>query len=238
MKQSSIFCNLPVALFAVLGIAISFSSDAKADISPEQYEKLKKGAEEVLIVELKSVQEENDNGFKVTVRVEAEIRSVVRSRSNLQPNGTLTFASYYIKQGAQQRGFVGPKSPPQLRAGEIYKVFLSKELSPIPDLLGPAAYGKSFEKVGQAPPRQGAVQRKVAPARALPKAGEMAEVFANPANVMDAERVLAAIPKRTTLMVYSIQQGWAEVEIPGSTQRGWVKVTDLRAAQAGAQGRK
>lgn len=146
MKRSRIYRNLTVALLAVFGLAMSFSSDANAVIPPEMYQKMKNEAEEVLIVKLKSVEPHEDSDFKVTVRVKAEILSVERSNSKLQPNSSLTFASYYIKESAKARGFVGPTSPPKLKKGEVYKVFLSRELSPIEDLLGPAAYGKSFEK--------------------------------------------------------------------------------------------
>lgn len=227
MKRSRILPFLAVALAVAFGITVTVSSIALADIRQEVYERLKRDAEEVLIVELKSVKKKSDNDATVDVQVEATVREVIRSRSNLQPNDHLTFASYYVKKEALQRGFVGPQSPPVLRSGETYKVYLSRELTPIPDLLGPAAYGQSFKKITSG--NAATPQPRIEPTRRQPQAGQMAEVIVSPANVMDAERVLATIPKGTTLKIYSIQQGWAEVKIPQSTQRGWVKITDLRA---------
>lgn len=235
MKRSRICRNLPVTVLAVFGMVMSFSSDANADIAPEMYENLLKNAEEVLIVELRSVVDVKHNGVdgeRVRVQVKAVIRSVERSSSNLKSKDELTFESYYIKDGAHTKKIMGPQSPPRLEAGGVYRVFLSKK-SPSSTMLGPAAYGKSFERLESA--SKFVSQAGIAPAKALPKAGEMAEVIVHAAKVMDAARVLDEMPQGTKLKVYSIQGVWAEVEIPGSNQRGWVQVTELRAVPIAAR---
>lgn len=141
--------RIPGRISLVVACAVSVGGSwsgpgARAEIAPGQYEQLKRDAPEVLGIVVRKVKKLRQEEFRVTLEVEADVRSVERSKQGLKPGASLTFRSYYVPPEAFQRGFTGPQSPPRLEPGWSGTAYLSDEASP--GTLGPAAYGQSFEK--------------------------------------------------------------------------------------------
>lgn len=133
-------CKVPFAL-AALGVVIVLGSIAYAELPPGSYDKLRADAEEAVIIEVTAVTAKT-SGAKTSVRVEAKLLGVERSKAKLKSGQRITidYQSIDIKK---TRGFAGPRQAPILKQGGVYPAFLNK----VEDKAGfeLAAYGASFE---------------------------------------------------------------------------------------------
>jgi len=215
---------------------------ASAEISPDAYRNLKAKASEVLNIIIKKVQVVDEEAWQINYRIEALVHSVERSAAGYRPGSLITFGSYCENRASIQSGRTGPRSPPQLWAGWSGRVYLSAEFPPGPvrGLLGPAAYGQSFESFHLDPPATASSTSTSSRNASTPavRAGKMAIVTAASATIMDADKVLGSVAIGTRLWVFSVNKTWAEIKIPRSEQHGWIALESLQPLLPTDQGKQ
>jgi len=151
MNARFFLSNRATAFAMFTALILGVNSLACGELPSERYQQLKRNAQEILTVRLRNVDVKEDGEDVVTYRISADVQGVERSTTGLREGEVVIFESYHVKPEAIRRGFVGPQSPPQLRAGWTGRVYLSEENTP--GTLGPAAYGQSFESLPSASTR-------------------------------------------------------------------------------------
>ena len=129
-----------VAILAgALGLA---GSDARAELPPGSYDKLRAKAEEALIIEVDSVKTHEREPGWLDVVVTARVVRVERSKARLKKGGTVTVRYESLDRTKLKKPVIGPRAVPLLKKGEFYPAFLNvtKETKEYQ----PAAYGESF----------------------------------------------------------------------------------------------
>ena len=117
-----------------------------AKLPPGMYTSLKKEATEVLILQVtKVIKTDKSNHGIDDYQCEARVVSVDRSMQGIKQGQIIRFSSYHVTSQARRSGFVGPTSPPLLRPGWYGRIYLNKGRKE--NLLEPAAYGQSFQKL-------------------------------------------------------------------------------------------
>jgi hypothetical protein len=130
-----------LAAFGVLALSCGL---LYAELPPGTYDQLKKEAPEVYQLKVLSVKPAANEGPGIQgFRCKAQILEVVRTKSGRKKGDVVQFHSYYVPPEVWKKGFVGPQSPPLLKAGWTGWIYLKPPVEG--DLLDLAAYGRSFE---------------------------------------------------------------------------------------------
>jgi len=136
------FARMVIAL-GLMGVAgLSHGVPARAELSEEEYKKLRSDATELLHLRIGDITVIDSKPEMVKYRVEATVDQVDRSARGFSRGARLTFESYYVPTKARKQGYTGPESPPQLYPGWTGWIFLSKSKNG--NGLEPAAHGRSF----------------------------------------------------------------------------------------------
>jgi len=133
------------AVVIVLGFTSGWvfsASIARAELPDSTYKKRREEAPELLYLRVDRVTVTENGEDIIRYSIEATVQKVDRSKANYVAGNRVTFQSYYVRPEAWNRGFVGPKSPPQLYPGWTGWIFLDQARDG--KGLGPAAYGRSF----------------------------------------------------------------------------------------------
>jgi len=242
--MKSLIVSMSVAVLTAFAINATLlgPQTVLAEISPDSYRNLKANASEVLNIIVRKAQVVDEEAWQINYRIEALVHSVERSAAGYRPGSLITFGSYCENRASIQSGRTGPRSPPQLWAGWSGRVYLCEEFPPVPvrGLLGPAAYGQSFERFHLDPPATAsstATPSRNATTSAV-RAGKMAIVTAASATIMDADKVLGSVAIGTRFWVFSVNNDWAEIKIPGSEQHGWIALESLQPLLPNDQGKQ
>jgi hypothetical protein len=136
-------------------VALSVLSDPRPGYAAElmqgiDYRRLRRNAPELLHLRIDRVTVVNNGQDTIEYRIDAFVDKVERSGQGYKKGDRMTFESYYVRPEAWRRGFAGPESPPKLYPGWTGWIFLDQ--SPSGQGLGPAAYGRSFERSFDLPP--------------------------------------------------------------------------------------
>ena len=111
-----------------------FLSSARAELPPGSYDKLRREADEAVVMHVLSVSVKA-NGTEREVTVQARLVRVARTLSGLDKGDTIT-----VKYTYSTVPYPGPRQVPLLRKNEVYPAFLRKA----DNYYEPAAYGESF----------------------------------------------------------------------------------------------
>jgi len=131
-----------ILFYAVLGM-LTLVDLSRAELPPGAYEELLKDATEVYQLRIEKVDQQPDQKSGVqNFLCTAKIIAVDRSTVGRQAGDTIQFATYFVPPEVSRRGFVGPQSPPLLKAGWEGRVYLNSPTEGT--TLQLAAYGRSF----------------------------------------------------------------------------------------------
>jgi hypothetical protein len=113
-----------------------------AELPPYVYTTLQKNAPESLLIKVHHLQINSSIVTDTTIRLEAEVIDVIRSKSGLKKGDRISilYRTFISRPG----GWVGPSPIPVLEKDKIYSAFLKKGEES--NLYLPAAKGKSFNK--------------------------------------------------------------------------------------------
>jgi len=128
------FMSLCLSVMAVL-----------AALPPGSADKLKKEADEVLVIKIVDSDIEESKKALSKVIYTAEIKEVRQSKSGLQAGETVRIESYFVSCQKKMKGFVGPKPPPLLSIGWIGLAYLNAAKDG--SLYKIAAHGDSFTDI-------------------------------------------------------------------------------------------
>lgn len=112
-----------------------------AELPPGSYDKLRREADEAVILHITSVSIRANGTYK-EVTIQAQIVRVGRSLSGLERGDTIT-----VKYEVSTVPFPGPRPVPILRKNEVYPAFLNKS----GNSYVPAAFGESFNSKPETP---------------------------------------------------------------------------------------
>jgi hypothetical protein len=113
---------------------------AKAELPPGSYDKLRKGAGEMLVIEIMTVQQKAISGNKIEVTLQAKILRVEQSRTGLKPGVQMVIS--YSEFDPKANRPAGARPVPILERGGVYPAFLNRANNG--KSYEPAAYGESF----------------------------------------------------------------------------------------------
>ena len=244
MKSLTVSMSFAVLTTSAITATLLGPQPVSAEISPDAYQNLKANASEVLRIIVRKVQVVDEEAWQINYRIEALVHSVERSAAGYRPGSIITFGSYCENRASIQSGRTGPRSPPQLRAGWSGRVYLGAEFPPVPvqGLLGPAAYGQSFERFHLDPPATASSTVAPSPSSRTTtppiRAGKMAIVTEASATIMDADKVLGSVAIGTRFWIFSVNNSWAEIKLPDSEQHGWMAVASLQPLTPTSQGQQ
>lgn len=128
------FLRKSAAVAALFGLVFGLSGTTRAELPPGSYDKLRKGAKEVLIIEIKTIKPKV-GATSTEYTVEANVRSVETSDTKLTKRSTIT-----IVYTVHKPPYAGPRQVPDLEKGGLYPAFLEK----VDGNYVPAAHGMSF----------------------------------------------------------------------------------------------
>jgi hypothetical protein len=141
-------------LLRVLSISILFPGlltsgvlpIAKAELPPGSYDKLRKGAGEMLVIEIIGVKQRTVPNYQIEVTLQAKVLKVEQSLTGLKP-GAEVVISYTERDLVNRPLSAGPpptgaRPVPILERGSVYPAFLNRASNG--KSYEPAAYGESF----------------------------------------------------------------------------------------------
>jgi hypothetical protein len=128
----------------VMSLCVVCTTTLHAELPPGAYEELLKEATEVLDVRITKVMDASATPTDQPQLIcDATVLAVKRSKSGIKQGETIQFNSYYVTDAARQRGWAGPKIPPRLSVGQVWRISLKAGEDGKPFEL--AAYGRSFQ---------------------------------------------------------------------------------------------
>jgi hypothetical protein len=136
---------LQYSLWVVL---LSCGLAAHGELSPQAYYDMQQSAPENLFIRVKSSNVDSEDAGKKFIRVEADVKKVVRSASGLKEGQRITIR--YEKR-ALKTGLIGPHPIPDLADGSEVPAYLKHVTNGHyynPEYYEPVAKGCSFQTIG------------------------------------------------------------------------------------------
>ena len=132
-------------------LALGLFFTAQAELPPFVYEEMKRNAENVVVVQILKAPKAapKSAGKREQLTYEAKVLRVIRSKSDLKPNATISIQSSYYKFGP---GEVGPSNPKKLKKNDVVRAYLNKRKKGGGFQI--AAGGHSFEKDSAKPEKK------------------------------------------------------------------------------------
>ncbi|MFO0865295.1 MAG: hypothetical protein U0744_11715 [Gemmataceae bacterium] len=116
-----------------LVLAVACPPTVRAELPPDVYDKMRNEAPESLVVEIASVKTQPGKGGLLHVTLGAKVLFGQRTKADLKKDSSLVIEYDYFDGEEGEGGFTGASSPPLLKMGTEYRVYLK------------ATNGKSFE---------------------------------------------------------------------------------------------